>query len=309
MKNIVMKHIFIVNPKAGKKNHLLEITEKLKEYDGKIDYEIYQTKCVRDGFEYTKTYLENHPDDYVRCYACGGDGTLNEVCSGLVGYPNVELACMAIGSGNDFVKNYGTVADFQNLDALINGKPQVVDIIKLEDEYCLNICNFGFDAWVCEKMLNFKKLPLVSGPLAYDLGVLYCLLFKMKHYIKLEIDGEIVFDGKALLCAVSNGICYGGGYYCSPDAILDDGLANICLVKKVSLFRAAGLIKVYKAGKHINNPELADIIVYNQGKKITISSDKPLCYSKDGETKTTLKLNLELLPKMVKFIVPEGLQK
>ena len=62
MKNIVMKHIFIVNPKAGKKNHLLEITEKLKEYDGKIDYEIYQTKCVRDGFEYTKTYLENHPD-------------------------------------------------------------------------------------------------------------------------------------------------------------------------------------------------------------------------------------------------------
>jgi diacylglycerol kinase (ATP) len=119
-----MEHIFIINPAAGKADHSKEIIEKLKQYDGQINYSVYITKGPGDAIKYCNNFMmmksKKKDAETYRFYACGGDGTLNEVINGVVGFDNVEVASNSIGSGNDFCKNFGKVEDFQNLDKLIH---------------------------------------------------------------------------------------------------------------------------------------------------------------------------------------------
>ena len=297
-----MKHIFIVNPKAGKVDHTDIVREHLQKYDGKLDYYIYYTKGPKDATNYVKECLK-HTNDYLRFYSCGGDGTLNEVINGAVGFDNCEVACYAIGSGNDFVKALGNMDDYKDLDKIINASAKEIDVMKYGGNYSLNICNFGLDAWAAVKMSKYKTWPLVSGKMAYNLGVIYSVLFKMKHNMKVEVDGEVLYDGNALLCSIANGICYGGGYYCAPKAKLDDGELDVCLVKEVSIFTLARLIGLYKAGKHLDSPKFKKYIYYKKGKNITVSSNKPIMFCNDGEVQTVEKLELSVVENALKFVI------
>lgn len=299
-----MKHVFIVNPTAGKVDKTDYIRNHLSKYDDVLDYFIYYTKGPKDATRYVRDCL-SQTSDMIRFYACGGDGTLNEVINGAVGFKNCEVACFAIGSGNDFVKALGNMDDYKDLDKVIKGKPFEIDVMKCGGNYCLNICNFGFDAWAALKMAKYKTWPLVNGKMAYNLGVLYSILFKMKHYLKVEIDGEVLYDGKALLCSIANGICYGGGYYCAPKAKLDDGELDVCLVKQLSIFTLAGLIGKYKHGKHLDDPKLEKYIYYKKGKKIVVSSNKPISFCNDGEVQNVEKLEIEVIENALKFVVVE----
>ena len=101
-----MKHIFVINPAAGAVDALEEIKKKVNSEAKGYDYEFYETKAPHDATEYIKSYCASHPEK-VRFYACGGDGTLNEVVNGVVGFDNAEVGCIPSGSGNDFVKYYG----------------------------------------------------------------------------------------------------------------------------------------------------------------------------------------------------------
>jgi len=300
-----MKHIFVVNPKAGKTDRVAQITEELEVYKDKIDYEIYVTKSIGDAREYVKAYLSSHPKDVIyRFYACGGDGTLHDVVNGAAGFENAEVACYASGSGNDFVKNFPDKERFKSLDCLINGKSQKIDLLKVDDKYCINIFNYGFDGEVTFGMLRFKRWPLVSGPMAYNLAAITSLLFKMNQYLKITVDNEVIFDGKGLLVAVANGNCYGGGFHCAPEAKIDDGLIDLCLVKKVSRFKAAGLIKIYKAGEHIHNPKLKDLIDYRRCQHVIVESHKPVAYAIDGEVFRKQRVVIDMIKSALNFVVP-----
>ena len=114
-----MKHVFIINPAAGKVSQVEIIENKLEKYNGVIDYEIYITKCEGDAKRFCKEYMEN-TSELVRFYACGGDGTLFEVVNGVATFENASVACYASGSGNDFVKNFANVDSFKDLDNTVN---------------------------------------------------------------------------------------------------------------------------------------------------------------------------------------------
>ncbi len=301
-----MRHIFIINPHAGKNNNIDEIINTINNLDASIDKECYLTKGYLDGYNFVKEYCEKCKDEKLRFYACGGDGTLHEVTNGCIEHKDVEVACLAIGSGNDFVKNFGKIDDFKDINKLVNGTSTTIDLMKVDDkDYCINILNYGFDGEVTFKMLRYKGLPLVSGPMSYNLAVVDSMLFKMSHNIKLTTDDEVVCDGKTLLVAVANGLCYGGGFYCAPRAKIDDGLIDICLVKKVSRFKVASLIKDYKKGKHLENEKLKDLVVYKKCKKVTIESNKPVAYAIDGEVFRKNKVTIEIVPNKLKFIKPK----
>ena len=304
-----MKHIFVVNPRAGKVDRVEEITNKLKEFDGEIEYEIYVTKAKGDARTYVHSYLESHDkNETYRFYAIGGDGTLHDVTNGAYGFENAEVACYASGSGNDFIKNYGNGPEFRDLKSLINGKSEKIDLLKVGEKVCINIFNYGFDGEVTFAMHNYKRWPLVSGKMAYNLAVVQCLLFKMNSQMKVTIDDEVVYDGKALLIAVANGHTYGGGYHCAPEAKINDGLIDVCLAKKISRFQASGLMSLYKNGKHLNNPKFKDLIIYKKCTKVVIESPKPVAYAIDGETFRDPKIEITILPLALNFVVPAKLE-
>lgn len=183
-----MKHIFIINPKSGKKDSTSIIVDFLKENYSDIDYEIYNTKCVNDATNYVKNICE-HSEEEIVFYACGGDGTLNEVINGAVGYDNVYVSVYPCGSGNDFIKSFGKDNYFKDLHNVINGKFKKIDLLKVNGRYTINMCNLGFDASVAYNMQKFKKWPLINGKGAYNLSLVYSLIFNMKHTCKIEIDG------------------------------------------------------------------------------------------------------------------------
>ena len=110
-----MKHIFILNPAAGKENAKEKLAAQLKSVYANVDYEIYETRGRGDASAYIKQYCETNKES-VRFYACGGDGTLNEVVNGAVGFPQASVGCIPCGSGNDFVKYYGGKEIFLNME-------------------------------------------------------------------------------------------------------------------------------------------------------------------------------------------------
>ena len=305
-----MKHIFVINPKAGKIDRVEEISKELKAYDGKIDYEIYATKCKGDGREFVRKYLETHDkNETYRFYAIGGDGSLHDVTNGAFGFPNAEVACYASGSGNDFIKNFGAGPEFRCLDCLINGKAQKIDLLKVGEKVSINIFNYGFDGEVTFAMNRFKRWPLVSGKMAYNLGALFSMLFKMSTPLKVTIDGEVIFDSKGLLIAVANGHTYGGGFKCAPESKVDDGIIDVCLVKKVSRFKAPALMGIYKKGEHLTNKKLEGKVIYKKCREVIIDSPRPVAYAIDGETFRDNHVEIKMLPLSLNFVIPAKLDK
>ena len=305
-----VKHIFVINPKAGKINRVEEISKELEVYNGKIDYEIYETKSKGDGAVFVRNYLETHDkNETYRFYAIGGDGSLHDVTNGAYGFDNAEVACYASGSGNDFIKNFGNGPEFRSLDCLIKGKAQKIDLLKVDQKVCINIFNYGFDGEVTFAMHKIKRWPLVTGKMAYNLGALFSMLFKMSTPLKVTCDGKEIYDDKGLLIAVANGHTYGGGFKCAPESKVDDGIIDVCLVKRISRFKAPALMGVYKKGEHLNNKKLEDKVIYTKCREVTISSPRPVAYAIDGETFRDNHIEIKMLPLALNFVIPAKLDK
>ncbi len=302
-----MKHIFVINPNAGKKDRFEEISSLLKKYDGIIDYETYRTTCKGDGREFVKNYLLIHPkEETYRFYAIGGDGSLHDVVNGAYEFPNAEVACYPSGSGNDFIKNFDNHEGFRNLDSLINGHVKKVDLLKANNKVSINIFNYGFDGEVTFKMHRIKKWPLMSGKGAYNVAAFASLLLNMSTKMKITLDEEVIFDDKGLLIAVANGHTYGGGYKCAPESKVDDGLIDVCLIKKISRFKAPSLMSIYKRGEHISNKKLEGKVIYKKCKHVTIESPNPVAYAIDGEVFREKFIDITILPLALNFVLPEG---
>lgn len=299
-----MKHIFIINPVAGVANKVKETVAKIKDVLKPEDFEIHETTDSEDAERFVRDYKETE-NDVTRFYACGGDGTLNGVINGAVGKMNTEVTCYPIGSGNDFLKYFGDSKKFLNLEKLINGDIVESDLIKYNNKYCMNVLNVGFDGGVAYRQKKIKRLPLVSGSMAYNISVVISVLGRMNNKIKLSVDGKDIYQGKSVLVAMANGICYGGGYYCAPKAKINDGLIDICLIKKADLFQFASLVKVYKNGTFLESKKAEKIVTYLQGKHVELEMERELYCSNDGEITKVKKVVLDIVPKAIKFVIPK----
>ena len=127
-----MKHYFIVNPSAGSTDSFKTLTEKLGSISA--DYEIYRTTEKGDAIRFIKDKCEELSYEKLRFYACGGDGTLNEVANGAVGYKNAEISCFPCGSGNDFVKYYGAKERFLDAEELISSVAKPTATVRVMSE-------------------------------------------------------------------------------------------------------------------------------------------------------------------------------
>ena len=305
-----MKHIFVVNPCAGGRDSGDDIAVALSQLD--IDTEIYETKAVRDATRFVAEWCREHPTEDVRFYACGGDGTLNEVVSGVMAYNNstlstqhsaLEVACYPCGSGNDYVKYWGD-RDFTDIDALTRGAAVPVDVIRVGDRYCVNTLNFGFEAEVCRTMADVRRKPIIGGRMAYTTGIIKSLATGRRNPCRIMADGEPWFEGDLLLASLANGRYAGGGYKCAPWAENDDGLMELMAIKPMSIARFAKMIGHYERGEHLDMPELHDVIRYRSTAHVLIESEHPFFIAVDGELIQGTRFEVEILPQAINFVVP-----
>ena len=250
-----MKHLFIINPAAGSRDRTESYSRKIREAcDPRgLQYEIRVSEapgcCARLAREAAESGEE------YRIYACGGDGTLNEVASAAAGYPNVAVTVFSGGSGNDFVKLFDEPGAFFDLERLLDCEEAEFDMIRCNDDLALNICSVGLDARIGTDVANYKRIPLLHGFRAYAVSTVVNLFRGIAEHYVVEVGGETIDREQTFVC-VCNGRFYGGGFNPVPDADPTDGKLDVLLVKKLNLLQIATAISKYKRGLYATLPKL-----------------------------------------------------
>lgn len=299
-----MKYVFIMNPRAGAGTAGQTIRNGIEALPEKEDCQIYETKGVKDATAFVKQWCADHPEEEVRFIACGGDGTLNEVINGAVGCPKASVTCYPCGSGNDFVKVNG-LETFLDIPAIVHAEAKPIDLLKVGDNYSDNVVNFGFDTTVAITVNNDRAKTGHGSKNSYTKGIVKALITSMKNTCTVKADGEVLNPkGKALLCTVANGQYVGGSFKCAPQAELDDGWMEVCLVKPISRFRFVKLLGPYTNGQHLDDPQFKDIIVYKRAKVVEVDAPEGFAYSLDGEIIYENHFKIEIVPGAVRFAAP-----
>ena len=298
-----MVHLFIINPAAGSRNRTdsySEVIHRLCRERG-LDYDIRVStapgECTRFAREAAQTGKE------YRLYACGGDGTLNEVVQGAAGYDNVAVTVFSGGIGNDFVKLFDDPQAFFDLERLLDAEVATFDLIRCNDDVALNICSVGLDARIGTDVSRYKRLPLLHGFRAYAASTVINVIKGIAEHYVVELNGKRI-DGKQTFVCVCNGRYYGGGFNPVPEADPADGLLDVLVVKKVSRLQVAGVVGKYKAGRY---KELPHLVRHYRTKSIKIICDKPSHVNLDGELRTAKEITMSVADEKLRFFYPKGL--
>ena len=298
-----MKHLFIINPAAGSRDRTKKYSDAIHAQCGsrELDYRIEVSKAPGDCTRIAREAAETGEE--YRIYACGGDGTLNEVAAGAAGYDNVAITVFSGGSGNDFVKLFDDPKAFFHLDRLLDAEEATFDLIRCNGDISLNICSVGLDARIGTDVANYKRLPFLHGFAAYAASTAINLFKGISEHYVVEVNGQVI-DGEQTFVCVCNGRFYGGGFNPVPEADPADGKLNALLVKKVNLLQVPGIIGKYKNGQYKLLPEL---VTHYLTDKVTIRCDKPSPINLDGELRTAQVAEITLAEEKIRFFYPKGL--
>ena len=296
-----MKHIFIINPAAGKTDKTAEYRAQIESACRGLDYEIRLTEGPGDATRIAREAAKTGGE--VRLYACGGDGTLNEVAAGAAGFENAAVTAFVGGSGNDFVKIFSDREAFRDISRLLDAETATFDLIDCNGDLAINICCVGLDSRIGADMIRYKRLPFVSGSMAYILPILSNLLKGISEHYIVDVEGERI-DGEMTFVCVANARYYGGGFYAVPDAKPDDGKLDVLLVDKVRLWQVPSALTKYKAGRY---RELGKIARHIRTDRITIRCDKDSPVNLDGEIRMMRNVQMKISDKKIRFFYPRGL--
>ena len=298
-----MKHLFIINPAAGSRNRTEESSAIIHKVSRarKLDYEIRVSTAPGEATRIAREAAQTGEE--LRLYACGGDGTLNEVVSGAAGFPNAAVTVYSGGSGNDFVKIFDDPKAFFDLHRLMDADEAVFDLINCNGDLALNICSVGLDARIGTDVSRYKRLPLLHGFRAYAASTVVNVVKGIAEHYTVEVDGETI-DGEFTFVCVCNGRFYGGGFNPVPEADPTDGKLDILLVKKVSRTQVPFIIGKYKDGRY---QELSEYARYIKTDSIKIICDKPTPINLDGELRTARTVEMKVAQEKIRFFYPKGL--
>ena len=296
-----MKHLFLINPAAGSRDRTLVCSSAIVKFCNGLDYRVEISQKPGDCQRLAREAAETGEE--YRIYACGGDGTLNEVVSGAAGFPNAAVTAWAGGSGNDFVRLFSEPRAFQHLERLLEADEAQFDLIRCNDALALNICSVGLDARIGTDVASYKRLPLLQGFSAYAASAVVNVIRGVSQPLRVELCGKIIDEEMTMVC-VCNGRYYGGGFYAVPEADPTDGVLDVLLVKKVTRRQVPGLIGKYKAGRY---SELPEYITHYRTDFLTIHSPTPTAVNLDGELRMETDIRMSVAEEKVRFFYPKGL--
>lgn len=284
------EHIFIVNPIAGGGRALKAIPNIEKQCkENNATYQIIRTEHPLHATELSSQY--SGKDKIV--VAVGGDGTVNEVMSGLIGSEAV-LGIFPTGSGNDIGSSF-QITPKNALDVIFNGIVKCFDVGKVNGKYFMGVASCGFDTEV-NRTANRIPRFIKDAPL-YVLSILITLISYQCQKLTIELLDQKI-EKEIMLLAVGHGDRYGGGMKITPKANREDGLFDLCLVEEISKFELIRLIPKVFQGTHITHPKVS----YFQVPSLSISGNG-FVYA-DGEFKTELPAIYSIASKAINLLVP-----
>ena len=228
--------------------------------------------------------------------ACGGDGTVHEVINGLANSDAV-LGVVPCGRGNDLARALGLSRDVKDVvNTLVHGVDRAIDLGKVSDRFFATVASLGFDTAVAQRMRS--RPSRLGGTASYCLAVLQTLFGYRSPLVRLQGDFGI-FKGRILLAATANAPFYGSGVKIAPDAIVDDGVLDVCIVADVSRWTVLRMFLRAYSGAHVGHSAVRIV----QTRALQIESDDPLWIFADGEPMCEVPAEIEVVPGALKVRV------
>ena len=301
-----MRHVFIVNPHAGKKDQtarIYDMADRLREHHG-LTCECLLTERPGGAEDMARKAAES--GEQVRIYACGGDGTAHEVANGIAGFENAAMTVIPIGTGNDLLKNFGPDAEqFADAENLWDGDAVSLDLIDCNGRLCVTIACCGIDARVAADVHRYGKSALLGEQGSYIASIVVNFLGSaISRRWRVSIDGGEPQEDDYALAALCNGRYYGGGFFPVPEARMDDGVLHALVVRKVTRLEFLRLIGPYSKGKHKDLPPR--LIQVRPVEELRITADEDIAYCLDGECASSREVVLKLSKKRLNFFGPKG---
>ena len=285
-----MKVLFIVNPIAGI-NRKVDLSDLIRSGMGP-DHTTDIALTERAGHA-TILAKEAARNGYDAVIAVGGDGSMNEVASGLAG-TSTALGLLPCGSGNGLARHLKIPLKLKQAVALINGKHSIrqIDAGKVNEHYFFSVAGIGFDALISREFAKHKGRGLIT----YIRSILKNITSYQARSYTIEIDGQHR-EVKAKFIALANSKQYGNNFLIAPDASVTDGLLDICLIRSFSDLLRPGPMISYLTGGYYKNISVHTLKMKNA----MISASENLEAHVDGEPIET--------GKEVKVVVLEGALK
>lgn len=293
-----MRHLFIVNPAAGKGQSVRMIPEIHKQMEGEKD--TFQVRITAEAGHATRIAHEQAQEEDTRVYSIGGDGTLNEVLNGIADGKS-SLAVIPAGSGNDFIRSlpYGNhLTDI--IQRTIHGIERDIDIGSMNGKYFINIASAGLDAEIVMNARKLKKLPFISGYAAYLLSIFISIFGYKSPEMQVEMDDVSIRD-RMLMIIMANGRYYGGGMQPAPGAVIDDGLLDVCVVRNVGKLKILRLFPRLIRGTHASIPQVS----FHKTRRLSIQCDGEIAFNIDGEVERAQNAQVEIHARKLRVVVPQ----
>lgn len=313
-----MRTLFLLNPTAGKADCTRTLPQQINAAAARAglapeEYTIQVTNHAGHARELANAAAQQarQSGEELRVFTAGGDGTFNEALTGIYGYANAAVGCLPFGSGNDFLRTYGTREEFNDLDAQLAGGEVDIDLMQTDLGLSATICAAGLDAQVAYGIPQFRRIPFCGGEMAYALSIVKQLCGHIGRNVTFTIDGEeLTVD--CLMCAVCNGRTYGGGFYAAPEAQPDDGWLDVFIIRRVSRLTIARLLGMYKSGRHFRNGELTEqakpYFIYRRAKCVSLrpaDGRGPIVATADGECAPCDAITAQLRPLAGRVLLPK----
>ena len=296
------KWVFIVNPIAGNgfaKTLVPEIKEKIEKYS--IDAEIVFTEKSGHAAELSENYYRK---GFRYIIGVGGDGTLNEIARPLINKKDVVTGIIPAGTGNDFIQILGFPGRFKENDWDIFFKKNMIamDAGTVNGMIFLNGMGLGFDAEVAAENYTEPGKVKKGGSHKYIWHIIKTLLFFREKRMTVIVENN-KSDTDCFINTVANGRRFAGGFLLTPKAVANDGMLDVCMIKRLNLFQRFRLLLKVPGGEHITNNK----VNYYQTSGIDIEFTEKVPFHVDGELFFSGKFNIGIISGALNTIYnPDG---
>ena len=312
-------HAFLINPAAGPESCEGEIRRGINgyfhhsksnkitifasKYKGDVVKEIHNLyeAVIKEGFQ------------ELLLYACGGDGMLSEVVNGVMKLENhdrIAITHIPKGFENDFVRNFSNPGAFSDM-GLFGSRKNIrefnVDVLKVNDRYCINSCSFGLDARIEYRAQELRKKRRIPEKLIYPASTAIELAKNIKTHMCVTVRNaqgkSSNVDGDYMLACFCNGGWIEGRLHPIPQAEINDGAIDLLTIRKIGRMKVLSLLKECKVGRYEQVRDFADEYHIVHAKVITYQLE-PVCI--DGDVYWFGDTTIDVIPKALKFFAPKS---
>ncbi len=302
------KWFAVVNPNAGNRkgkkdwNRIAGIFEK-----NGIPLSVKITGHTGEAIDFTRKAIA---EGYRKIVSVGGDGTLNEVVNGVFTQDicradEITLGMIPVGTGNDWGRMFGIPLVYEGAVQIIKEfrtMPHDIGLVtyyngdRPEKRYFINIAGLGFEAVVVQRT-NRQKEKGKSSKAIYFYSLLSSLISYRNAKADITIEGK-VSTADVFSINVGNGRYCGGGMRQTPDALPDDGLLDVTVIRSMGRIEIIRSLKILFDGTILSHPKVDGYRTSN----LKVTSELPLYAEADGESLGHTPVEFSILPSAVNIV-------